>query len=201
MLDRLRPATAVSAAAAVLLSLLLVHCASAQEELIEEREGHRVQPRIVPATEELIGQLKAPPGFRVGVFARDLGEPRMLAVGDDGTVYVTRRKPGDVLALRDSDGDGRAESVTPIVQNLPNAHGIALRDGKMYLATVRELYVADLGAGQPAKPQKILAISRPAGAIRTARWGSGPTGCCTYRWAARATAASSSTPRARPSSE
>ena len=171
-----RRATLTVLATSLVLSLLLVQCATAQEELIEEREGHRVQPRIVPATDERIGRLKAPAGFRVEVFARDLGEPRMLAVGDDGTVYVTRRKPGDVLALRDADGDGRAESVTPVVQNLPDAHGITLRDGKMYIATVRELYVADLGSGAKGKPQKILGDIPPGGRHPNRTLGFGPDG-------------------------
>ena len=31
----------------------------------------------------------------------------MLATGPDGTVYVTRRQPGDVVALPDKNNDGR----------------------------------------------------------------------------------------------
>ena len=59
----------------------------------------------------------------------------MFVAGDDGPLYVTRRQPGDVLALRDTDGDGKADQTMPIVEGLSGAHGIALRGGKMYVAT------------------------------------------------------------------
>lgn len=47
-----------------------------------------------------VDRLRVPPGFRVSVFASGLGTARMLAVGDDGTLYLTRRDSGDVLALK-----------------------------------------------------------------------------------------------------
>jgi hypothetical protein len=42
-------------------------------------------------------------------FATGLGEVRMLAVTQNGTVYVTRPSPGDVVMLRDTNGDGMAD--------------------------------------------------------------------------------------------
>jgi hypothetical protein len=67
--------------------------------------GHTLRPERRDATEERIRRLKVPAGFAVDVFARDLGRARILAVADDGTVYVSRPDPGDVLALRDRDGE------------------------------------------------------------------------------------------------
>lgn len=132
-------------------------------ELIEEREGHVLRPEIVPATEERMRQLKLPTAFRVNVFARGLGEPRMLAVGPDGTVYVTRRTQGDVLALRDKDGDGRAEQTETVVRDLANVHGIAIRDNRMYLATVNEVYVAEMKDGRVGEPRRLLGGLPPGG--------------------------------------
>jgi glucose/arabinose dehydrogenase len=80
--------------------------------------------------ESVVERLRVPPGFRVNIFARDLGTARMLAVSDDGTVYVTRRDSGDVLALRD-DRDGRAGAPRKVVTDLPRVHGIALHGGRM----------------------------------------------------------------------
>src|SRR5918996_863536 len=61
------------------------------------------------------------------------GAPRMLAVAGDGTVYVSRPHAGDVLALKDTDGDGRADRQEAAVRGLKGVHGIALHGGKMYL--------------------------------------------------------------------
>ncbi len=90
-----------------------------------------------------IGQLKLPDGFEAEIFAKGLVNPRMLAVAGDGTVYVTRRDIGDVLMLRDSDGDGKAD-VTQTVASRPQMHGIAIAGDTIYLATVESVYSADI---------------------------------------------------------
>src|SRR5436190_16776464 len=84
--------------------------------------GHVLEPHKVAPD---LSRLKVPEGFQVSVFATDLINPRMIAVAGDGTVYVTRRSVGDVVMLRDTDGDGRAD-VKKIVANRPVMHGIAI---------------------------------------------------------------------------
>lgn len=101
------------------------------EELIENKEGAELRVPGVEPTDERIGRLKRPTGFRIAKLADGLGKPRMFAVGDDGTLYVTRCEPGDVLALRDTDGDRRIDRKEAVVKNLPHAHGIVLHGGKM----------------------------------------------------------------------
>src|SRR5688572_18114467 len=66
------------------------------------------RPEKRPFSQDHLKNLKLPPGFSISVYAQDLGRPRMLATGPDGTVYVTRRQPGDVVALPDKNNDGRA---------------------------------------------------------------------------------------------
>src|SRR5262245_59993636 len=99
--------------------------ARAGEELVPERGGHVAPARILEPTDARVAQLHLPPGFKVTKFADGLGQPRMIAVAADGTVYATRPASGDVLALRDRDG--RAADVHPVVRDLPRVHGIALR--------------------------------------------------------------------------
>ena len=92
-------------------------------------------------TPELINQLKVPAGFKVSVFAEKLINPRMLAVADDGTVYVTRRDIGDCVMLKDTDGDGKAD-VMKVVAERPDLHGIAIRGSRIYFATIHDVYLA-----------------------------------------------------------
>lgn len=105
-------------------------------------EAHIYEPQKLEATEERLRALKLPPGFRIQKFAEGLGKPRMMAVADDGTVYVTRREPGDLLMLRDTNGDGVADTRKVIVQK-PQLHGMALKGNKAWFVTVEEVFTAD----------------------------------------------------------
>lgn len=64
-------------------------------------------PKVVPPPAD--AKLRVPPGFRVNVFARDLDEPRWLALAPDGAVLVTETKQNRITRLVDADGDGGAE--------------------------------------------------------------------------------------------
>jgi glucose/arabinose dehydrogenase len=90
-----------------------------------------------------IGKLKLPDGFHIAKFADGLINPRVLAVGDDGTLYATRRSVGDVVMLKDTNGDVVAD-VVQTVASRPNMHGIAIDGRKVYLVTIKEIYVADI---------------------------------------------------------
>lgn len=130
---------------AAALSCLSFAAAGQQGDGTEVRYPVQVfKPAKVAATAERVAALKAPPGFRINVFASGLGNSRILAVAPDGTVYVSRREEGDVLMLKDADGDGRADAAPVTVANRAGAHGIAVHDGRFYLVTVKELFVADI---------------------------------------------------------
>jgi glucose/arabinose dehydrogenase len=133
--------------AGLLVAVGALPCAAADapksgEELVGEEIGHRLRPRVVDPTADRIKRLRLPYGFRVQKFAQDLGTPRMLRVGDDGTVYVTRPDEGDVLALRDEDGDGRAEKRGTLVRELAGVHDLAVVGDTVYFVTVEEAYRA-----------------------------------------------------------
>lgn len=150
-----------------ILTVLLASPAAAEgprgQELINNREGHVVRPGRVAATERRIRQLQVPEGFAVNVYADGLGAPRMLAVAPDGTVYVTRRASGDVVAMRDEDGDGAAERVWTAVKNIPQVHGITIHGGQMFLADVHNVYVAELRDGDVGEPERIIEGLPPGG--------------------------------------
>ncbi|MDB4916935.1 MAG: glucose sorbosone dehydrogenase [Gemmatimonadetes bacterium] len=121
----------------------------------------------------VLSRLHVPPGYHISVFAQGLGAPRIIAVGDDGTVYVTRRDSNDVIALR-GDGTGAPRQV---VKNLPNVHGITLHDGRMYLATVKEIYVSDMRTdGTVSDPRQIVTDLPDGGQHPNRTLGFGPDG-------------------------
>lgn len=72
-------------------------------------EGYLVTPERLEFDQSLVKKLQLPKGFQINVFGKDLGNPRKSAIAPDGTVYVTRREQGDVIALIDRNRDGRAD--------------------------------------------------------------------------------------------
>ena len=70
------------------------------------------EPRL--ACEENNDGLTVPAGFCAIVVADSLGRARHLTVRENGDVYVALRQPtdeGGIVALRDMDGDGRADTI------------------------------------------------------------------------------------------
>lgn len=102
------------------------------------------KPNKVEPTPERMRAIKAPSGFSVTPFATGLKNVRIIAVAPNGDVYVSRRDQGDVLLLKDANGDGRADGAPVTVANRAGAHGLAIRDNKLYLITAKELFVADI---------------------------------------------------------
>ena len=108
-------------------------------------EGSILEPEKLLITDDakLTALLKAPDGFKVEVFARDLVNPRMLAVSPKGPVYATRRSVGDVVLLKDGDGDGKAEEAVTVASR-PNMHGIAFDGDTVFLVTIHDVYKAEV---------------------------------------------------------
>lgn len=143
---------------AILLSSGLAAMALAQGKPEQATLGGNVyRPVPVPVTKER--SPRVPAGFTVKPFA-GVAKARILALGPDGTVYVSQRDPGQLVALKDDDGDGRADTQRVVLRR-PDLHGIAVAGGRIYIATVRELLVADLQTNGDVGPLRILADDLP----------------------------------------
>lgn len=81
-----------------------------------------------------LGAIQLPPGFRIEVFATGVPNARSLALGERGTLFVGTRSDGRVFALRDEDGDGRAEARWTLARDLDRPNGVAFHGGSLYVA-------------------------------------------------------------------
>jgi glucose/arabinose dehydrogenase len=98
----------------------------------------------------LDGRLTAPAGFKVRYFARVPGA-RGLAVGPDGSVYVSQPGAGQITRLVDANGDGEAESQRVVLTGLDEPFGMAFHKGFLYVANTGGVVRVGLGAdGVPA---------------------------------------------------
>jgi glucose/arabinose dehydrogenase len=83
-------------------------------------------------------RIKLPPGFRLEVYTDQVPGARSMALGSHGTVFVGTRK-SSVYAVRDRDGDRRAESVRTVLRGLNTPNGVAFRDGSLYVAEISRI--------------------------------------------------------------
>ena len=140
-----------------------------QRQTVTTITGHVAKAERLEPTDAR-AKLVAPAGFEVSTFATGLGKPRVLAVAGDGTVYATRRDTGDVIMLRDPHRSGKAEAPV-VVARRPQMHGIALDGTKVYLVTVKELFVAERAADGMLGPLKrLIEQDEPPGGITMEQW-------------------------------
>ncbi|HET7922487.1 MAG TPA: sorbosone dehydrogenase, partial [Gammaproteobacteria bacterium] len=95
------------------------------------------------------GGITLPAGFCASVFADYLGTARHLVVNGNGDVYVALQQPehdGGIAALRDTDGDGRADVIRYFGEW--GGTGIAIHDGYLYFATNTEVMRYRLVSGE-----------------------------------------------------
>jgi glucose/arabinose dehydrogenase len=81
-----------------------------------------------------LAQLKAPPGFNISVFARDVVGARMMIFSPGGVLLVSESGEGNVVALPDPKHTGKAERIVTVLQGLNEPHGLAFYEGKLYVA-------------------------------------------------------------------
>jgi len=84
--------------------------------------------------------LLVPPGFTVGLFAEGLDHARWLTMAGNGDVLVAESGAGKVTLLRDTDGDGRADLVTPYAVGFRRPHGLAVVGDWLYVADTRRVW-------------------------------------------------------------
>ena len=96
-----------------------------------ETPWNRAIPQIVEQPEG--ARLSVPPGFEVHVFADGFSNVRRMALAQNGDVFVTESRGGEIVLLRDADGDGVAERRETFAAGLERPFGLAFRDGFLYV--------------------------------------------------------------------
>ena len=73
-------------------------------------------------------------GFGLTLYASGLGDAKQMALGDKGTLFVGSHKTGTIVALVDSNADGRVDKRYTVAKGLENPEAIAFHDGDLYVA-------------------------------------------------------------------
>ncbi len=117
--------------------------------------GTVVPTRIVPPP----SPIQLPEGFGISVFAQGLSDPRMMALGDDGEVYVAERGANRVVRLPDRDDDGVADSVEVVAGSLtvPSSIAFSPDGGSLYVGETRRVLRLSL-AGDPLVADRVETV-------------------------------------------
>jgi len=86
---------------------------------------------------DAVPEFTLPEGFAVEVLVDGIKNPRAMSLGDDGTLFVSTRRAGNVYAVRDVF-TGQPEVVT-LARGLQMPNGIAFHEGDLYVAEVSRL--------------------------------------------------------------
>ncbi len=121
--------------------------------------------------------LVIPDGFSISLYARELGNPRVLAWDPHGVLLVSIPSQGKVVALPDENKDGIADKTLTVIDGLNRPHGLAFYDGKLYVAQTNGVssFAYDSAARKASGEQKLVDL--PAGGNHFSRTiGFGPDG-------------------------
>lgn len=120
-------------------------------------------PQHLDFLPQMVKLLKVPEGWKVSIAASGLGRPRMLYSGKNGELYVTRRDGGDVLMLKDNDGDNKFDELVTVAADFKGVHGITMKDGWMYLCNDNQLRRYQVNADGKFGAMEVLIDDLPNG--------------------------------------
>lgn len=80
-----------------------------------------------------LNTIKLPPGFSIAIYA-EVEDARSMAMSPGGTLFVGNRSDDKVYAVKDTDGDKKADRKWVLASGLNMPNGVAFRDGALYVA-------------------------------------------------------------------
>ena len=103
---------------------------SKKEEVITYDEAESELP---------IERLNLPKGFKIEVYADKVDGARSMAMGSEGTLFVSTRNEKTIYAIQDLDKDYKADHIKVLDSTLDVPNGIAFKDASLYVADIGRL--------------------------------------------------------------
>jgi glucose/arabinose dehydrogenase len=125
----------------IVIVCMVMACGNSEtrEEAVTAVDSSTTTPPKVEEQSKLpLNKIKLPPGFSISVFA-EVDNARSLAISPSGTVFVGNRNNDKVYAVKDTDGDFKADKKWVLASGLKMPNGVAFRDGDLYIAEVSRI--------------------------------------------------------------
>lgn len=107
------------------------------EAVVHEEDGG--VPALTESHKTLpLEKIKLPAGFKIEVYA-EVDNARSMAMSPSGILYVGNRNGDKVYAVKDTDGDFKADKKWVIASGLKMPNGVAFKDGDLYVAEVSRI--------------------------------------------------------------
>jgi len=121
------------------ITTLAICCTQSTRET-DKNSVDNSSPAITDASAALpLDKIKLPKGFSISVFA-EVSNARSLAISPNGTIFVGNRDEDKVYAIKDTDGDGKADKKWTIASGLNMPNGVAFKDGNLYVAEISRIH-------------------------------------------------------------
>lgn len=131
---------------------------------------------LAPLANASLDDVQLPPGFVIEEYA-DVPNARSLALGDNGTLFVSNRKGRSVFAVVEND-DGSTRTIE-LLDGMKTPNGIAFYEGDLYVAEIDRVFrYADIEDNLDNAPEgELLEIDLPSDRHHGWRYiGFGPDG-------------------------
>lgn len=122
----------------IIISLLVLSIAACNSPDSSKSEQSDTTSVAESSPKEGLDIVNLPSGFKIEEFA-DVENARSMALSPSGVVYVGTRAEDKVYALKDEDGDGKAEKKYVLAEGLSSPNGVAFKDGDLYVAEISRI--------------------------------------------------------------
>ncbi len=123
-----------------LLAIALLALFSTQSVKKTFKSIDNSSPALTDASASLpLDKIKLPKGFSISVFA-EVDNARSMAISPAGIIFVGNRNEDKVYAVKDVNGDGKADKKWVIASGLNMPNGVAFKNGDLYVAEVSRIH-------------------------------------------------------------
>jgi glucose/arabinose dehydrogenase len=142
------------------VAVLLLHCTAGTKNGEPEIREDGSSAALTEYQKTLpLPTIKLPPGFVIDVYA-EVNNARSMAMSPSGILYVGNRNGDKVYAVKDTDGDYKADKKWIIASGLHRPNGVAFKDGDLYVAEVSRILKfsgIESKLASPPKPDTVTA--------------------------------------------
>jgi len=86
-----------------------------------------------------VADIRLPDGFEIDLFAENVTGARSLRLGDNGTLFIGSRAPGNLYAIPNATEIDYAEEIIIVDSDLNSPNGVAFVDGDLYVTEIHRL--------------------------------------------------------------